>query len=108
MKCLNASRAWWIDSVEAVEFVDAVDPVVEFEAPRSEARSFRRVARSGLPPAVLFVLFDELLPESAETRLLKSDWSVLRVLFVDDEEDELSELACNREINCSSPLEKFE
>ena len=81
---------------------------VDVEALRFAATAFKKVIRSELPPVVLFVPFDELLPESAETRLLKSDSSVLRVLLVEDVDDELSELACNREINCSSPLEKFE
>ena len=87
-------------------------PIAEadVEASRLATTSWRKVVRSGLLPEVLFVLFDELLPESAEIRLLKSDCSVLRVLFVEEVEelDELFELASNCEISCSIPLEKLE
>jgi hypothetical protein len=94
-------------------------PVAEadVEEPRLLSRSWRKVSKSVLPVDVLLVLLlvllDEPSPEaalSAETRLLKSDCSVLRLLFVEDVEDvdELSELAPNCEINCSSLLEKFE
>ena len=81
---------------------------VEVEAPRLVTTSWRKVTRSGLPPDALLVPVDELLPESAEIRLLKSDCSVLRVLFVEVDEAELFELASNCEISCSSPLERLE
>ena len=74
------------------------------------ATSWRKVNRFGLPPDVLFALLDELLPERAEMRLLKSDCSVLRVLFADEAEeaDEPFEPAFNCEISCSIPLKKLE
>ena len=99
-----------MESVEPVGFVDVVDPVVGAEVSSLATTSWRKVVRSGLLLEVLFVLFDELLPESAEIRLLKSDCSVLRVLFVEEVEelDELFELASNCEISFSSPLEKLE
>ena len=110
MNFLNACRALWVESVEPVEFVDVVDPVVEAEVSSLATTSWRKVVRSGLLPEVLFVLFDELMPESAEIRLLKSDCSVLSVLFVEEVEevDELFEPACNCEMSRSSPLEKLE
>jgi len=87
-------------------------PIAEadVELSRLATTFWRKVVRSGLLPDVPFVLFDELLPESAEIRLLKSDCSVLRVLFVEEVEelDELFEPASNCEISCSSPLEKLE
>ena len=87
-------------------------PIAEadVEVSRFATTSWRKVVRSGLLTDVLFVLFDELLPESVEIRLLKSDCSVLRVLFVEEVEevDELFELVSNCEISCSSPLEKLE
>ena len=89
--------------------------------PRLLSRSWRKVCKSVpvdvlLVELVLLVLLDELPPEaflSAETRLLKSDSSVLRVLFVEEDEDvedvdELPELSPSSEINCSSLLVKFE
>ena len=97
----------WAESVECVGFVDVVDPVVEAEVFRLATTSWRKVKRSGLLPDVLLVPPDELLPERAEIRLLKSDCSVLRMLFVDEVEDESFELACNCEISCSRPLEKL-
>jgi len=83
------------------------------EEPKLLSRSWRKVCKSVLPEDVLLVLVDELLPEaasSAETRLLKSDCSVLRVVFVEEveEEDELSVEVCNCEINCSSLLLRLE
>ena len=94
-------------------------PVVDVvaEVPRLVSTSCRKVVRSGVVadvvlalPDALLELFEELLPESDETRLLKSDWSVLRVLFVDEvvEVVELPEPVPNCEINCSSLLEKLE
>ena len=59
------------------------------EVPRFPSRSWRKVGRVVLLLDVLFVLLDALLPEVpsiAETRLLKSDCSVLRVLFVEEVE----------------------
>ena len=84
--------------------------VVEAEASRFAATSCRKVVRFSLLPDVLFALLDELLPERAEIRLLKSDCSVLSVLFVEEVEevDELFEPACNCEMSRSSPLEKLE
>jgi len=84
--------------------------VVEAEAPRFAATSWRKVVRFSLLPDVLFALLDGLLPESAEIRLLKSDCSVLRVVLADEveEADEPVEPACNCEISCSSPFEKLE
>ena len=77
----------------------------------------RKVTRSELLPDVLSVLLDvldvlldELLLEAslmAETRLLKSDFSVLRLLSA-EEVEELSELLSNSEIRFSSLLEKLE
>lgn len=63
--------------------------------------------------AVSVVLLDELPPEtalSAEIRLLKSDFSVLRELSVEEAEDEdaLLELFPNAEISCSTWLLKVE
>ncbi len=62
---------------------------------------------------VLVELPDELLVDtdlSAETRLLKSDFSVLRALSFEEVEDvdELSELVPNSDISCSNLLVKFE
>ena len=86
-------------------------------------RSWRKVCRLELMSdvllvlleVVLVVLLDALLLEadlSAETRLVKSDCSVLRLLLAGDagvdEAGELSELAPNCEINCSSLLVKLE
>ena len=92
-------------------------PVVDVfaKAPRLAARSLRKVTRSELPADVLSVLLDVLLvlldvPLAlliAETRLLKSDFSVLRVLSA-EEVEELSELFSNSEIRFSSLLEKLE
>ena len=98
-------------------------PVAEAfaEAPRLATRSLRKVTRSELPADVLSVLLDvlldvllvladELVPEApliAETRLLKSDFSVLRVLSVEVVE-ELSELLPNSEIRFSILLAKLE
>ena len=107
----NACRALWaVEPVEPVGFADVADPVVEGEASSLAARSWRKVNRSGLPPDEVFALLDELLPERAETRLLKSDCSVLRVLFADEgeEADELFEPAFNCEISCSIPFKKLE
>ena len=73
------------------------------EVPRFASRSWRKVCRVVLlldvlfvlsevvcvPPDALLVLLDALLPEVpwiVETRLLKSDCSVLRVLFVEEVE----------------------
>jgi hypothetical protein len=93
---------------------------VEAEVPRLATRSWRKVSRSELLPDVLLVLLDvlfvllgELLPEAAlstETRLLKSDCSVLRLLSVEEVEevDAPSEPASNCEISSSSLLEKLE
>jgi hypothetical protein len=111
--CVNsriACRALWVESVGPLGCVDEVDPVVEAELSRFATTSWRKVVRFGLPADALVVLPDELLPESADTRLLKSDCSVLRVLFVKEVEDvdELLELASNCEISRSSPLEKLE
>ena len=89
------------------------------EEPRLLSRSWRKVCKSVLPvdvPLVLLVLevlLDEFCPEaalSAETRLLKSDFSVLRVLSVEvvEDVDELSESAPNCEISCSSLVVKLE
>jgi SpoU rRNA methylase family enzyme len=87
-------------------------PIAEadVELSRFATTSWRKVVRFGLLADALVVLLDELLPESAEIRLLKSDCSVLRVLFVEEVEDavELFEPAFNCEISCSSPLEKLE
>jgi hypothetical protein len=85
------------------------------KAPRLAARSLRKVTRSELLADVLSVLLDVLLvlldvPLAlliAETRLLKSDFSVLRVLSA-EEVEELSELFSNSEIRFSSLLEKLE
>ncbi|MGA2735727.1 MAG: hypothetical protein ABSG35_24425 [Syntrophobacteraceae bacterium] len=92
-------------------------PVVDVfaKAPRLAARSLRKVTRSELLADVLSVLLDVLLvlldvPLAlliAETRLLKSDFSVLRVLSA-EEVEELSELFSNSEIRFSSLLEKLE
>jgi hypothetical protein len=82
------------------------------------ARSLRKVTRSELPADVLSVLLDVLevllvlldvllVPLIAETRLLKSDFSVLRLLFT-EEVEELPELFSNSEIRFSSLLEKLE
>ena len=102
----NACRALWAGWVEPVAFVD----VVEAEASRFAATSCRKVVRFSLLPDVLFALLDELLPERAEIRLLKSDCSVLRVVLVEEveETDEPVEPACNCEISCSSPFDKLE
>jgi hypothetical protein len=91
-------------------------PVVDVfaKAPRLAARSLRKVTRSELLADVLSVLLDVLLvlldvPLAlliAETRLLKSDFSVLRVLSA-EEVEELSELFSNSEIRFSSLLEKL-
>lgn len=83
---------------------------VEAEVPRLAATFLRKVVRSGLPPDVLLVLLVELLPESAETRLLKSDCSLLSAPFVEElvAVDEPFELPPNCEISCSIPLEKLE
>lgn len=93
-------------------------PVAEAfaEAPRLATRSLRKVTRSELPADVLLVLFvldvllapDELLALLiAETSLLKSDFSVLRLLSV-EEVEELSELLSSSEIRFSILLEKLE
>ncbi len=89
-------------------------PVVDVfaKAPRLAARSLRKVTRSELLADVLSVLLLVLLDVVlvlliAETRLLKSDFSVLRVLSA-DEVDELSEPFSNSEIRFSSLLEKLE
>ena len=92
-------------------------PVVDVfaKAPRLAARSLRKVTRSELLADVLSVLLDVLLvlldvPLAlliAETRLLKSDFSVLRLLFT-EEVEELPELFSNSEIRFSSLLEKLE
>ena len=94
---------------------------------RLARRSFRKVSRSELVLVVpvvlldeldalldvLLVLLDALLPEAcwiADTRLLKSDFSVLRVLSVEevDEVEEVEEEAPNSEIRFSILLAKFE
>ena len=80
------------------------------EAPRLATRSLRKVSRPEPAPDVPVVLLDELLPEAswiADTRLLKSDFSVLRLLFT-EEVEELPELFSNSEIRFSSLLEKLE
>jgi hypothetical protein len=87
------------------------------EAPRLDRRSLRKVSRLALVldvPVVLLdeldVLLDELLPEAfwiADTKLLKSDFSVLRVVSV-DEVEEVEELFPNSEIRLSIALVKFE
>jgi len=74
---------------------------VDVELPRFVSRSWRKVCRVVLLlldvlfevlcvlPDVVFATLDALLPEVAwiaETRLLKSDCRVLRVLFVEDVE----------------------
>jgi hypothetical protein len=100
------------------------DTVVE--APRLARRSLRKVSRLELVPDVsvvlldeLVVLLDELLPEAvwiADTRLLKSDFSVLRALSVEevdevdevDEVEEVEEEAPNSEIRFSILLAKLE
>jgi hypothetical protein len=82
------------------------------------ARSLRKVTRSELPADVLSVLLDVLevllvlmdvllVLLIAETRLLKSDFSVLRLLSA-EEVEELPELFSNSEIRFSSLLEKLE
>jgi hypothetical protein len=96
------------------------------ELPRLARRSLRKVSRSELVPDVpvvlldvldvLDVLLDELLPEAAwiaDTRLLKSDFSVSRVLSVEDvdeveEVDEVDEVPPNSEIRFSIVLAKLE
>ncbi len=77
---------------------------MEVEVPRFASRSWRKVCRAVLLLDVLFVLFEvlcvlpdvlfaalaALLPEVpwiAETRLLKSDCSVPKVLFVEEVEE---------------------
>src|SRR5208337_4168988 len=93
------------------------------EAPRSATRSLRKVSRLELAldvPVVLLdeldvaldeldVLLDGLLPEAswiADTRLLKSDFSVLRLLSV-EEADEVEEVFSNSEIRFSILLAKL-
>ncbi len=83
------------------------------EKPRLLTRSWRKVCKSVLLAEVLVELPDELLVDtdlSAETRLLKSDFSVLRALSFEEVEDvdELSELVPNSDISCSNLLVKFE
>ncbi len=112
--CINfliACRGSWVESAEPAGFVGVADPVEEAEESRLAATSLRKVVKSGLAPDVLLVLFDEPLAESAETRLLKSDCSLLMAPFVEEVEvvdAELLEPACNCEISCSSPFEKLE
>ena len=94
---------------ERLELEDAA--VADVEVPRFVSRSWRKVCRAALlldvlfvlpealcvTPDVLFALFNALLPEApwiAETRLLKSDCSVLRMLFV-EEVEAVEELAPN-------------
>ncbi len=78
---------------------------------RLARRSLRKVSRSEL---VLDVLLDELLPEAcwiADTSLLKSDFSVSRVvLSVEevDEVEEVEEVLPNSEIRFSIALVKLE
>ena len=84
------------------------------ELPRLARRSFRKVCRSELVlvvPVVLLdvldVVLDELLPEAcwiADTRLLKSDFSVSRLLSV----DEVDEVDPSSEIRFSILLAKLE
>jgi hypothetical protein len=91
------------------------DTVVE--ALRLARRSLRKVSRLALAPDVsvvlldvLVVLLDELLPETvriADTRLLKSDFSPARVVFV-EEVEEAEEVSPNSEIRFSILLAKFE
>ncbi len=93
---------------------------MDAEESRLASRSFRKVCKSVLSVdvllevlVVLLVLLDEVLPEaalSAETRLLKSDFSVLRALSLEEVEDvdELLEPPPNCEISCSTALVKFE
>ncbi len=93
------------------------------EALRLATRSLRKVSRLELAldvPVVLLeepdVLLDELSPEAfwiADTKLLKSDFSVSRLLSVEDvdeveEADEVEEVLSNSEIRFSSLLAKLE
>ncbi|MGO9370542.1 MAG: hypothetical protein ACLQBD_00405 [Syntrophobacteraceae bacterium] len=87
------------------------------EAPRLATRSLRKVSRPEPAPDVpvvlldeLDALFDELLPEAswiADTRLLKSDFSVSRLLPVEAVE-EVEEVSPNSEIRFSILLAKLE
>ena len=87
------------------------------ELPRLARRSLRKVSRFELVlvvpvvlPDELDVLLDELLPEAfwiADTRLLKSDFSVSRLLSV-EEVDEVEEVFPSSEIRFSILLAKLE
>jgi hypothetical protein len=94
------------------------------ELPRLARRSLRKVSRFELVLVVpvvlpdeldvlldeLLVLLDELLPEAfwiADTRLLKSDFSVSRLLSV-EEVDEVEEVFPSSEIRFSILLAKLE
>ena len=87
------------------------------EPPRLARRSLRKVSRFELVlvvpvvlPDELDVLLDELLPEAfwiADTRLLKSDFSVSRLLSV-EEVDEVEEVFPSSEIRFSILLAKLE
>lgn len=80
------------------------------EAPRLATRSLRKVSRPEPAPDVPVVLLDELLPEAswiADTRLLKSDFSVSRLLSV-EEVEEVEEVSPSSEIRFSILLAKLE